>query len=133
MVRVPTETAVLGKVATEIQKALGGGMSPGDIAVLTLAGQTRTELGVAGRIGSHAVVRADHPAAAEQVIADTFLRFKGLERPWIIVAELYRGGHRYDVRMHVALTRATVGCVVVATAEQIERDPRLGRAAWQQR
>jgi hypothetical protein len=27
--------------------------------------------------------------------------------------------------MHVALTRATVGCVVVATREEVDRDPRL--------
>jgi hypothetical protein len=31
--------------------------------------------------------------------------------------------------MHVALTRATVGCVVVATREEVERDPRLAAAA----
>jgi hypothetical protein len=59
------------------------------------------------------------------VIADTFLRFKGLERPWVIVVELERGRTRYDVRMHVALTRATVGCVVVATGEEIGADQRL--------
>ena len=128
VVRVPTASAIPDKVAIEIQKALGGGAKPADIAVLTLAGQTRTQLGVADRIGSHEVVRADDARAADRVVADTFLRFKGLERPWIIVTEVYLGERRYDVRMHVALTRATVGCVVVATDEQIQRDPRLARS-----
>ncbi len=125
VVKVPTQSAVPNKVALEIQKALGAGMKPRDIAVLTLAGQSRTTLGVADKIGQWPVVRADDPEARDHVVADTFLRFKGLERPWIIVTEVYLGERRYDVRMHVALTRATVGCVVVATAEQIEKDVRL--------
>lgn len=62
-------------------------------------------------------------------MADTFLRFKGLERPLILVAELARGRQRYDVRMHVALTRATVRCVVLATREELEADERLGAAS----
>jgi len=90
--------------------------------VLTLGGQTRTSLGVADRIGSHAVVRADSPATSESIISDTFLRFKGLERPFVIVTALAAAmDHRYDVRMHIALARATVGCVVVATGEQVIR------------
>ncbi len=125
VVRVPTPSAVIKKVSAEITRARGEGASPGDIAVLVLAGQTRTELGVADRIGPHPVVRADADDADEQIVADTFLRFKGLDRPWIIVSELYRAGQRYDVRMHIALTRATVGCVVVATDDQIMKDERL--------
>lgn len=126
IVQVPAASAVPDKVAVEIQKALGAGAKPEDIAVLTLAGQTRTQLGVADRIGAFEVVRADDPRSADHVVADTFLRFKGLERPWIIVTEVYLGERRYDVRMYVALTRATVGCVVVATREQVAKDPRLG-------
>jgi len=128
VVEVPSQSAVADKVALEIHKARGEGMAPADIAVLTLAGQSRTALGVADRIGAFDVVRADDPRAANHVVADTFLRFKGLERPWIIVTEVYLGERRYDVRMHVALTRATVGCVVVATAEQIGKDERLQKA-----
>ena len=36
-----------------------------------------------------------------------------------------QGRERYDVRVHIALTRATLGCVVVATAEEIAADARL--------
>jgi hypothetical protein len=84
---------------------------------------------VAPRIKDYEAVRADDAKAVERVVADTFLRFKGLERPWIIVTELSLATDRYAVRMHVALTRATVGCVVLATREEIDADPRLKAAA----
>jgi hypothetical protein len=125
VIRAPSDTAVPARVATEITKALGAGLAPADIAVLSLAGQTRTKLCAQDRIDVHAVVRADDPRATDHVVADTFLRFKGLERPWIILTELSLGRTRPDVRMHIALTRATLGCVVIATADEIARDPRL--------
>jgi hypothetical protein len=125
VVVAPSDGAVTDRVAIEIQKALGGGIERHDIAVLSLAGQTRTQLCTGPKIGTHNVLRADDSDASEGLIADTFLRFKGLERPWIVVTELSLGQKRYDVRMHVALTRATVGCVVVATREEVDRDPRL--------
>jgi hypothetical protein len=127
VVQAPSATSVRDRVAREIEKALGDGVRPSDIAVLSLAGQTRTALCAGGRIGNTQVVRADDEGADEHVIADTFLRFKGLERPWVIVTELglAQSRERYDVRMHIALTRATVGCVVVATAEEIAADARL--------
>ncbi len=129
VVRAASESAIEAKVAIEIDKAISSGATASDIAVISLAGLTRSSLAVAERIGRHEVVRADHPEAGEHLISDTFLRFKGLERPWVIVSELYLGGHRYDVRMHVALTRATVGCVIVATGEQIDSDERLVRVS----
>ncbi len=112
-----------------MKRALDDGVQPADIAVLSLAGRGRTAICAGDRIGAVPVVRADDPRAAESVVADTFLRFKGLERPWIVVTELERGTSRYDVRMHVALTRATVGCVVVATEGAIAADARLGGSA----
>lgn len=129
VVVAPSESAVADRVATEIQKALGAGVDRSDIAVISLAGQTRTQLCAGVRIGAHEVVRADDEHASEGLIADTFLRFKGLERPWVIVTELALGKRRYDVRMHVALTRATVGCVVVGTRGEVEGDGRLGAVA----
>jgi hypothetical protein len=116
------------RVANEIQKAMGAGARPEDIAVVSLAGQTRTQLGRSAKIGRFDVVRADDPRADANVVADTFLRFKGLERPWVIVVELGQGEKKYETRMHVALTRATVGCVVVGTKEEIEKDPVLAGA-----
>jgi hypothetical protein len=127
VVAVADEDGIEAAVAAEIARARGEGAAPEHIAVLSLGGQTRTALCAGERIGGVPVLRADAPGAADALIADTFLRFKGLERPWIIVTELARGTTRYDVRMHVALTRATVGAVVIATREAIEADQRLAR------
>ena len=105
-----------------------GGVRPEQIAVLSLAGQQRTTLGRLESLGDLVTVRADATDAARRVVVDTFLRFKGLERPWVVVAELGLGAHHYATRMHIALTRATVGCVVVATAAELAADPHLAAA-----
>ena len=111
--------------AALIDKLVDDGVLPEQIAVLSLAGQTKTVFGNASRIGSYEAVRADDENAGKKLVADTFLRFKGLERPWIIVTELGLATTAYEVRMHIALTRATVGCIVLATPEEAERDPHL--------
>jgi hypothetical protein len=125
VVCLPSASALGQYVARELRKALSEGLPAKDIAVLSLGGQLKTDLCRADRIGDVVVRRADAPDADQHVVADTFLRFKGLERPLILVAELDRGRQRYDVRMHVALTRATVRCVVLATKEELEADARL--------
>lgn len=126
IVRAPSESSIEDRVAREIAKAIGEGVAPGDIAVLSLAGVSRSRLAETQKIGATKIVRADDPHADDHVVADTFLRFKGLERPWIIVTEIGLGQKkRYEVRMHIALTRATLGCVVVAAAEEIAADERL--------
>jgi AAA domain/Nuclease-related domain len=125
LVKIPSAGVLEERVANEIQKALGAGAARSDVAVLSLGGQTRTQLCAGTKIGAFEVVRADDPRAGDSVVADTFLRFKGLERPWVIVTELSLGKRKYDVRAHVALTRATLGCVIVATPEEVDHDPRL--------
>jgi hypothetical protein len=68
------------------------------------------------RIGRHAFVRADAPDASERLVADSFLRWKGLERPSVIVTDLPAPGtelKQLGVRMYVALMRAMV-CARVA-------------------
>lgn len=125
IVRAPSASSLGEKVAREIEKARHAGLASDDIAVLSLAGVTKTVLANASAIGRTAVVRADDAKADEAVVADTFLRFKGLERPLVIVSELSLGPKQYDTRMHIALTRATMRCVVVATGEEIDADPRL--------
>ena len=68
------------------------------------------------------VVRADDPGLVDHVVADTFLRFKGLERPAVIVVD----GHLVEgedggVRWFIAMTRALGVCVVVGVGEKILR------------
>ncbi len=36
---------------------------------------------------------------------------------------------KYDVRMHIALTRATAGVIVVCSEGDLARDPRLAKVA----
>jgi len=124
VIEAPAEhrATVVGALA---QTFLEQGCAPRDVAMLSLAGLSRSELARADVVGEVPVVRADDPRATEQVIADTFLRFKGLERPYVILSELGAQSERYAARMHIALSRATVSAVVVATPEELAADPRL--------
>jgi hypothetical protein len=102
------------------------GAKPSDIAIVTLAGQSRSALYRQPRLGSHALVHGDAPDAHQHIVMETFLRFKGLERPFVIVCET-AGAHltRFTTRMHIGLTRATVAATVVAPRERVDADPRL--------
>ena len=51
LVRAPSASAVGERVAREIEKAIGEGAAPRDIAVLSLAGQSRTAMCAGERIG----------------------------------------------------------------------------------
>jgi hypothetical protein len=114
----------------EITELRRKGARPGDIAVLTLAGQTLSQVLKLDRVGEERLVRADTPDAPAHIVADTFLRFKGLERPFVILTELAVGRiSKYETRMHIALTRATVQVLVLATPEHLAEDPRLAALA----
>lgn len=116
----------LDRVRHELDELRRQGVKPEEIAVLSLSGQTRSALFGMAQLGSHRLVRADSAEAARSVVMETFLRFKGLERPFVIVTEL-RGPHvtHYGVRMHIALSRATMTAVVVADGEELAADPLL--------
>jgi len=132
VVTVAEGKTVLDRVRHELDQLRRDGARPGDIAVLTLGGRKRSELmqrfeaGSGVALGGHALALADDPSAGERVVADTFLRFKGLERPYVIVTELEAGrSSKYATRMHIATSRATVELVIVASAAELEADPRL--------
>ena len=80
-------------------------------------------IGCLQSIGDVPVVRAHDPAMANNVVADTFLRFKGLERSAVIVTDLSLVTNRVDVRMHIALTRALDVVRVVGTKEDLVELP----------
>jgi DNA helicase IV len=63
--------------------------------------------------------------AENEIIYDTFLRFKGLERPAIIVTDLNLINDRREVRMYIAVTRALTALRIVATRDAILTDPVL--------
>jgi superfamily I DNA and RNA helicase len=123
--------AVTERVITEIDRLLAGGLAPHDIAVVSLRGRTAASA-VLGRpqLGPHAVVEADHPAFASSIVVDTFLRFKGLERPAVIITDL--GGvaeKKRDLRSHIALTRAFDLVRIVAEDAVVQGDPILSSLA----
>lgn len=120
------EGSVLERVRGELDALIAAGARPSDIAVLSLGGQLRGSLLKQETLGAHTLVRADSPHAGANVVADTFLRFKGLERPFVIVTELSEGRTRtYETRMHIALTRASVAAIVICTPGDLEEDARL--------
>lgn len=127
LVAVP-EAKLLDRVRHEVDGLIRAKVAPGDIAVLSLAGQQRSKLVTLATLGTHRLVRADAPDASTSIVADTFLRFKGLERPFIIITELVRGPKmKYDTRMHIAVTRATAGVIIVCDEAALAEDPRLAR------
>ena len=129
LVVVP-EAKVLDRVRHEIDGLIRAQVAPGDVAVLSLAGQQKSKLITLGKLGTHHLARADATDASTNIVADTFLRFKGLERPFIIITELVSGPKmKYDTRMHIALTRATAGVIIVCDEQAEAEDPRLGKLA----
>jgi hypothetical protein len=111
-------------VGSEIDRLLAKGLALADIGVVSLRGQTAGE-GVlrAPRLGRHEFVAADHPDMEGRLVADTFLRWKGLERPVILVAvEGAEARERFATRMHIALSRALVAARIVA--------PTCGEGKW---
>ncbi len=90
---------------------------------MSLRGRTgRDAIFARERIGRHAFVGADHEEMEERLVADSFLRWKGLERPAIVVTDLPDGDlPQLGVRMYVALTRALVCAQLVGTRDQRAR------------
>jgi hypothetical protein len=118
-------TRILATVEKEIKRLLSKGVKAGEIAVLSLAGKTHARVAGLEKIGDVRVVVADAPDAATNVVADTCLRFKGLERPFVIVVDLPEDCNKpmsgADVRMHIAVTRATMGVVIVGSEGAVAR------------
>ena len=115
LVSCPSVSSVPDKVVNEITKLRGEGLKPEEIAVISLRG-----LGAEGSVlqsealAKVGVVRADDQGLVDHVVADTFLRFKGLERPAVIVVDGHLvGGSDQGVRWFIAMTRALGVCCVV--------------------
>jgi len=65
----------------------------------------------------------------DRIICDTFLRYKGLERPVVIVADVKTAAERYGVRMNIAISRAFGALRVVVPQRELDRDEILKRVA----
>jgi hypothetical protein len=109
----PAEAA--DKVGVEIERLLGEGIRPGDIGVVSLHGQGKADAVFrAAKLGRHEFVLADADGMEKRLVADSFLRWKGLERPVIIVADVDPAMKQFAVRMHIALTRAQAAVRILA-------------------
>lgn len=101
-------------------------LRPERIAIVSLRGANATNwIATTDGIGDYPVVRADDERATSQVVSDTFLRFKGLERPVVVITDLEQVRENAEVRLHVALTRATVRAIVVAPRRALAAHPIL--------
>lgn len=125
IVQCPSESSVPDRIANEIGKLRSAGFAPHQIAIVSVRGQSGARTFGMERIGAHRLVKADDPNADREIIDDTFLRFKGLERPAIIVTDLNLVSNRRASRMYIAITRALTAVRIVAPGETIRQDPVL--------
>lgn len=121
-----SENKVAKQVGKEINRLLNEGLKAHDIAVVSVRGMGEKEnIVYKEELGGHRTVLATHDDAASEVICDTFLRFKGLERPAVIVTDLRLVSNLYEKRMHIAISRALNLLRIVGVEGEILKDPIL--------
>jgi len=123
IVTAPSATAVPDKVAAEVDRLLSAGLDLSQIGIVSLRGQlAEGAIHTYAKIGRHPVVRADDPSMETSLVSDTFLRWKGLERPAIIVADLPEDDlKQLPIRLNIAVTRSMAFVRLVGTAAGIGR------------
>ena len=125
-----SEAEAHAAVGREIRAAKKEGFAENDIAVVSLRG-----LMYPGNLAHHATLgRCDLAKATDlehrdRVICDTFLRYKGLERPAVIIGDVKTESSRYPVRMNIAVSRAFGALRIVASETEVRNDPILKRIA----
>ena len=113
---------MVDRVSEEVDRLRSGGLELGQIGIVSLRGQTAPGA-IYGlpRIGRHPFVRADSADMETSLVADSFLRWKGLERPAIIVTDIPETAlTQLPVRLNVALTRAMLSVRFVGTAPALD-------------
>lgn len=120
------EGKVHDAVGSEINNLLGEGFKGSEIAVISLRGMDLKEnIMHRDKIGMHQVVLATDEIASERIVCDTFMRFKGLERPAVVVTDLRYVKNRLGTRMNIALTRALGVVRIVGEEAVLQQDPVL--------
>jgi hypothetical protein len=127
-VATSSEEGLTRQIAKEINRLLSEGLKPHEIAVISVRGRGAQEnICHVKQIGDHRVVPATDKEADSQIICDTFLRFKGLERPAVIVTDLRLVSDLYEKRMHIATSRALNLLRIVGVEGEIRKDPILAK------
>lgn len=122
------EDNVHQEVGSALNELCGEGFSPHDIAVLSLRGMGFEEnIMHREELGGHPVRKATDTDAHSHIVCDSFLRFKGLERPAVIVTDLRYVSDKYSVRMNIAASRAMSVLRIVGAEQEIEKDALLRR------
>jgi hypothetical protein len=114
--------------ANEVRKAVSrlvhrlvseDGIPAGDIALLTGRSPKKSVLAAEATLGSVALTR--EPGEAGKLLLESVHRFKGLERPVVVLAEIDGALHqqRLDL-LYVGLTRARAHLAVVAAQSTLD-------------
>ena len=121
-----SEAKLIKQVGKEVNRLISEGLKPQDIAVISLRGVGASESIIhQDKLGIHKAVRATDPDAATNLVCDTFLRFKGLERPAVIVTDLRLVRDDYKIRMHIAVSRSSNLLRIIGSQSAIQSDPVL--------
>lgn len=93
---------------------------PHDIAVLSFASRVSSRQGGLTHLGERRLQLADDEPVEGALLCDTVLRAKGLERPIVVLTDLDRVSSKSSARaLYIALTRASMRCVLVGTAAEV--------------
>jgi len=121
-----SEQNLISKVENEIERLIESGLQPHEIVIISVRGKNEEKNIMHNKkIGSRIIVPATDANADSQIICDTFLRFKGLQRPAVIVTDLRLVSSSYQRRMHMAISRAQNLLSIVSIESEIRNDPTL--------
>jgi len=111
------------EVGKTINDLIHEGFKPSEIAIISLRGRMfRENIMHRETIGGHRIFDASDERNKNNIIADTFLRFKGLERLAIIITDIRFASKNYRTRMYIALSRAIGIIRIVISREELEKD-----------
>lgn len=123
-----TQVDLCKTIKKEIESLMADGVGPKDIAIISARGMGDADniMNRTSEFSGLKIVPATDPNAESAIVCDTFLRFKGLQRPVIIVTDLRLVSSRfYDIRMHLAISRSQSLLRIVTGKEEFLKDDRL--------
>ena len=121
-----TDQKLLSNIEDEIESLIDSGLRPNDIVIISVRGKGE-EKNIMHRekIGGRRIVPATDVDAESEIICDTFLRFKGLQRPAVIVTVRIPTLSARRQCMHMAISRTQSLLRIVGRESEIRNDPIL--------
>ena len=121
-----SEQKLTRQVGKEINRLISEGIKQDWIAVLSVCGRGHEQnIMHLNELGGHKVCSSTSFDADTEIVSDTCFRFKGLERPAVVVTDLRLASNLYERRMHLAVSRALSVLRVVGIEIDIQKDPVL--------